>query len=316
MSDRRAHPLALYAWAILRDRARVDRQLVFHALARRLQNVLVTEDQAVAAHALERAAEALGRAPSRRAYDDFRDSQDDRTSWPSAQLIRNAFGGWSAALTAVFGADPMGGNYVTASRLTATGSRFGRAELIGLIQMWSETVPEAEPLRSRAFLEWCRGPAEGLRGALSLKPLDRVFGGWTGALEAAGLAHRKWRNGGSYSGRLPLPLRLDEQSLMADYLDAPPPPPPADHWTRDHLRQWLQWIATPLSPQHRVGLTVDGYNARRRAAVEAAHRRGRSLHVPSARSIIKAHDGLWTRAKREAGLLGAEASPMDGGACA
>src|SRR5438128_2621572 len=95
----RAHPLARRSWSMLRDRSEADRRLVFNALQRRLGTGATHEKQEIALYALHRWMErtGAGRAPSRRQYDAFRDDQDDPAAWPSATLIRNAFGGWEAA---------------------------------------------------------------------------------------------------------------------------------------------------------------------------------------------------------------------------
>lgn len=191
----RGHPLALKLWAILRDRSDTDRRLVFDALERRLGIGETTAKQDLALRALRHWMEVheSESAPSKNAWERFRSSHADPGLLPSATLIRNAFGGSWTRAAAIAEGRPQAD--VGSRRLTASGRRMKRAEVIEAIRDWASTVDADQPLLQAQFLSWCREQLFDPASKYELLPTTegpfiKLVGYWQDVLTEIGEARR------------------------------------------------------------------------------------------------------------------------------
>lgn len=186
---RPAHPLAAWAWSVLRDRSIADKMFVLTACDRRLGRRDMPEKQERAYNAISLFVEAVGHLPHANEWDEWRRASEDRKQLPSATFIRNAFGGWGD-LRACFEATP--DCDVLSARLTSRGSAFTDEELQDVLQAWASETDE--PLTWEGLQAWLDsgGPARAgvSRAPLHVQTFTRGRGTFADALEAAGLSHR------------------------------------------------------------------------------------------------------------------------------
>lgn len=348
--ERQANELALVIWDQLRDRSEADRRLVYEALQRRINVAVMTERQELALYALQcfldRRREAKAAVeqkldvsdgpsddgdtlpvelprwaqgePGRDRYESFRACQSKRSEWPSAQLIRNAFGDWRKALAAV-GYAPA--EDVTTRRLTARGFMYSETEIMAVLETWKAEVDAVDPTASLLKQElrlWCDAELARPEPRFTRLPSDacicRHVGDWDQVLLRLGCPDRGFarhkdpslaapsaNTGGQATPGKKSALEklsdlegLDLQSMPGDCGPARP--------AAENL-QWLSWIGAQLRPADEARLTQEEHDALGRQITVAAGADGLLLRVPSAkryRQIPKI--GSWSKAKRLAGL--------------
>jgi hypothetical protein len=301
-----AHPLARQGWSQLRDRSEADRRLVFDALQRRLEVGPTTTKQEQALYALRRWMElhTTDKAPSRRRYDDFRSAKADPRAWPSATLIRNAFGGSWEAATAVVEGRPEAN--VLVRRKTTRGKKFGAGLLKKILLAWIETVPEDRNLRQAEFIAWClqessRPDSRFERYPRTTNSIAAALGGWRDALAAVGALDRHFEPAKR--------LRDEEQTrkaIKSRISLARAPKSKRGRFKSEGLIAWLRWAqkqmltASPISQEN--------YGELRRRALETTRRQGRVLRIPS-QATIAGRFGSWAQALEAAGLADPNAPP-------
>lgn len=300
-----AHPLARWAWGVLRDRSEADKHLVFAALRQRLDPGPSNGKVQHALEALDRSRELLGlnSAPSRGQYDEFRAKQSQPKEWPSATLIRNALGegSWQRAV-AVADGKPL--TDVTARRLISNGKAITRAELEPILRHWARHTQG--PLRQGDFLAWCReeagkeeAPFE--RFPLTANTLERRFGSWAEALAAVEELDRctfYWRKKTKRPAAAEVPeiKRFDLTKL---------PSQKGGQYSRAQARVWLKWARRELHLGKNEPLTYRDYVALRSRLMREAHEEGRVVHMPSTQAI-SSHLGSFRNAQVALGLIEAK----------
>jgi hypothetical protein len=331
-----AHPLARQGWRLLRNRSEVDRRLVFDALQRRLEVGPTTTKQEQALYALGRWMELNGesKAPSRRQYDQFRDGQVNKQDWPSATLIRNAYGkSWEAATAAAEGRPQPD---VPSRRLLARGKRFDPDEVKRALQDWAATVPDDQPLRQADFLAWSRrlmnnpGPGDE-RAPTSDQTIRITLGGWPEALMAIDALDRHPRPAqgnpprkkatstegvGSTEGTdstyressADRAQARDNRASSADGTQAntgevdlsSAPASGSGFFSSEQLAAWVAWAAR-ASDRPGDDLTRADYIEFRQRATKTAADKERVLRMPGI-FTLESRFGAWAQIRHQAGL--------------
>jgi hypothetical protein len=319
--QRRAHPLAAAVFLQLRQRSEADRQLVHQALQRRLGVQTRTERQEQAAVALERftAARKQARAahtsrhaplprwaekePSRTRYEWFRAEQPEPKAWPSAQLIRNAFGTWQQALAAI-GQAPAPD--FTARGLLATGPAFVEGEALAALRLWVKDVDAVDPtapLLENDYIGWAQRERGVAQPRLARIPnhmtVRRLLGSWPETLARLGLLRRLSPNAGvagASAGKQAQPLPFDLIDIPAN-LGRP--------LTTEQKLDWLRWLGSKLGEAAAAQLTIEGFDSWRRQITWARQQENLITRIPAAQSIARDPGiGSWPKAKELAGLVG------------
>lgn len=186
-----ASPLVLSLFDVLRDRSTVDRRTIYDALVARLSKFPGSQRTGRLLDAMRLCMADLGRAPSRRDYDGWRDQLEDPTEVPHSSQIRVAFGSWRGARQALGepGADPM------AVRLYADNRPWSKEQLIAALRACSRDLGRGRFSFAR-YHGWAERQAA--RTPRNRHAFFVAFGDWDGALKGAGLedAHpgsRPWR---------------------------------------------------------------------------------------------------------------------------
>lgn len=177
--------LAVAIFRVLRDRSDADRELVLRALERGSAQA-GSEREGICEAGLRACFKELGRPPSRRAYDAWRDGLFVPAEQPSSSLIRTTFGSWPKALDAI---DASPAADVLTRRLTARGGQFSRQELIAGLRACAAAL-EKDDFTQADLLQWAREQRQldpRIRIPTSANTFIRVFGSWRKAKQAAGL---------------------------------------------------------------------------------------------------------------------------------
>jgi hypothetical protein len=323
-----AHPLAAFLWSVLRDRSEADRRLVYEAARRRLGHRDTTEKQDLALEALHgwmRINESV-HAPSRRQYDAFRNGLPERTLWPSATVIKNAFGGWSKAAAA---ADGRPEPDCTSRRLISNGRAVDREQTVAALREWEASLGD-EPRRETDYFAWARKQLEDPDSpytniSTSSRTIARLFGGWEGALgEVGALARRRGLGDQRRTRRRPTRARPTHPTAAAGSARPAPSRPSRNPSSRqptrpptfdlstapeasnatysgEELIAWVRWAAAILHA-HEVGqLTIGAYEDLRNAVLDQELQRNRPRRMPSAQSILRRFRS-WFDAQEQAGL--------------
>jgi hypothetical protein len=142
--------VVLWLWSVLRYRNEADR---WHVLLACWAGLVDAASPRVAAHlqVAMRFRDGTGGqvVPSRRPYNRWRDQQPDRDELPSASALARTFGGWPAVAEAV------GMNVapdVLARRVTQSGRRLGKSELVCVLKLWRQSNPPE--LTYRRYRVW------------------------------------------------------------------------------------------------------------------------------------------------------------------
>lgn len=183
--------LAVAIFRVLRDRSDADRELVLRALEP-ASGQAGSEAEAICRAALRACSEELGRSPSRRAYDAWRDGLSVRAEQPSSSLIRTTFGSWPKALNAI---DASPAANVLTRRLTSRGGQFSGQELIAGLRACAAALGKHDFTQAE-LLQWAREQRRldpRVRIPTSANTFIRVFGSWREAKEAAGLQQEEQR---------------------------------------------------------------------------------------------------------------------------
>lgn len=306
-----AHPLARQGWRLLRHRSEADRRLVFDALQRRLDVGPTTTKQEQALYALRRWMELNGKskAPSRRAYDEFRDGQANKSDWPSATLIRNAYGkSWEAAAAAAEGRPQPD---IPSRRLLARGKRFDPDEVKRALRDWAATVPVDQPLLQADFLAWSRrlmnnpGPTDE-RSPTSDQTIRVTLGGWPEALLAIDALDRHPRR-----ARGNQPPQNDSSTDRASQTEdaradggrvdlSQAPASGSGSFSSEQLVAWVAWAAR-VSDERGDGLSRADYVELRQRATKTAADQGRVLRMPGV-FTLEGRFGNWAQIRQKAGL--------------
>lgn len=180
--------VVLWLWSVLRYRSEADR---WHVLLACWAGLVDAASPRVAAHlqVAMRFRDGTGGqvVPSRRPYNRWRDQQTDRDELPSASALARTFGGWPAVAEAV------GMNVapdVLARRVTQSGRRLGKSELVCVLKLWRQSNPPE--LTYRRYRVWAHAANHDPGRPVPWVPVSRGvfiqhFGGWAEALHAAGL---------------------------------------------------------------------------------------------------------------------------------
>jgi hypothetical protein len=304
----RAHPLARWAWSVLRERGDADKSLVHASLQQRLNPGPSSGKAALAREALERCrrALALDQMPSRSHYDDFRAKQAEPKEWPSATLIRNALGGgsWQRATAAANG-QPLPD--LTARRLISNGKIFPRSELEPILQYWARQTEGA--LRQGDFLAWCRDEAGKEQPAFKRLPLtantlERHFGGWAEALAAIGGLDRcvfYWRKDSLQPEAKDAVDEGKKKRLDLSTL----PSQTGGQYSHNEAQAWLRWSRGQLDLAQGEPMTYQDYVELRRQLMREAQKQGRVVHMPST-TTIRSQLGSFRNAQVALGLAQAK----------
>ena len=130
-------PLARELFALLRHRSEVERRVVYDALVARLSAAPTSERPARILDALSLCMADIGRAPSRRDYDAWRDRLPDPREAPHSTQVRPAFESGRAARAAL--GEPMPD--IVALRLVSRNRRaWSRAELIDALRRCGDAL--------------------------------------------------------------------------------------------------------------------------------------------------------------------------------
>jgi hypothetical protein len=137
--------------------------------------------------ALKEAADALGRSPGAREYEEMRETTHRAAGWPSAHTVRRVLAGtWNDCLRHAALATVADGDAI----VFELGSSFTREEAIEALNECRRDLQRVPSLTE--YLGWTRRPdvkrRDGRRPS-SQGPFDRLFGGYLAALEAAGLCN-------------------------------------------------------------------------------------------------------------------------------
>lgn len=188
-TDVAAHPLAWRLFVLLRDAPDADRRLVFETLTRRVMPVEADRPEVTALLECAKATGVTVDGPSVRQYDEWRRTVPAGRAAPSSGQIRRRFGSWRAAEEAVFArpaADPL------RRRLGPARVAFTRDEAIAGLKRFVAENPDAA-ITQKTYLRWARlvrsqEDTQVARLPTSGEPFIRLFGSFTGAVAAAGIA--------------------------------------------------------------------------------------------------------------------------------
>jgi hypothetical protein len=289
-SDKTAEPdtdrLAWELFRLLRDRSADDRLYVYRALTARLSAgpTSAPERVTLAVNALATCMETIGKAPSRRSYDQWRASQERPSEWPSATSIRNLFGSsWAKALDAL-GVKPAPD--VLARRLLNIGRGYTEDDCLAAIGSCVEALMPKEQLTFGTYHEWAqRELADASRPKQRLPLSSTVFckhwGSWVGALTKAGFPELLPKTGGHKQGT---------------------PRGTADKYSDENVLDFLRQAAQETKQGKMTKkLTMTGYDRWREAKIEAGRECGEVIFVPSVQVPLHRY-GSWPRALHAAGL--------------
>lgn len=264
---RTADQLALKLFAQLRHRTLADRVLVRDAVREELMRRdahgrdLVPERQAMAVGSLQDYEAEEGKPPSRKAYDDWFETQPRDRGLMSSNQIRGAFRGrWSQAVEAA--GQPISAG-VRSRRLLANGPRLTREQLLRILCACREEHPGQAIYFENQYLPWARREqtAQPLRFAVvpvSRAPFLREFGSWPNALRAASC---------------PVDPCQEQHDGVDDGL----------------ILHWVGLLAAEAAPTR---LTSTHYRERRRELVNEARERGASVTIPG-NTVIARRFGPW-----------------------
>lgn len=153
--------LAIKLYRLLEDKPEGDLLHVLNAIKARQRSAApesiaapMSERERFVRASLQAALQALGRTPSRRAYEKWRAQQPQPSEFASEGLIKKVLGGWTAA-TESLGA-PVADH--SARRLMSKGRAFSVIECREAIRLYTESTPP-DQLGVRHYARWARAYA-------------------------------------------------------------------------------------------------------------------------------------------------------------
>jgi len=195
--DNGGDPLARLLFGQLKGRPVVDVVHVYRALQARFGNEPDDEERTWCTDALRLCREEQGSCSKPR-YDSWWRSLDDRSEWPSSNVVRRVFGSWVDARAAV----DTTGLFDASTRTLRRAATFTADGIVRSIQAWVDwlgTDALTRRLTRDDFLAWCRArrpdPAFAhLELPVNKHPIKRNLGGWVPALRHAGVLEQSERN--------------------------------------------------------------------------------------------------------------------------